>query len=249
MAPNVRRSDPPYMQIAEDIRRRIRSGQLRDGDLVPSTRQLAREWGVSVPTAAKALMTLRAEGYVRGVAGTGTIVSAGTTTHHPGEDRLQAIEQTGRIYPPNEHAVIRSAELVPAPDAIADALGLDPGAEVIRRHRVTYRDEAPVSASTSWLPGELAGAAPRLLATERITPGTSSKRPDGPSCEALTRSPPGRQPRKMLPTSACLPARPWHAPVTGGMTVRAMSSNTASASQSRDAGHRTGTGSVGTAAE
>ena len=173
MAPNVRRSDPPYMQIAEDIRRRIRSGQLRDGELVPSTRQLAREWGVSVPTAAKALMTLRSEGYVRGVAGTGTIVCAGTTAHHPGGDRLQAIAQTGRIYPPNEYAVIRSAELMPAPEAIADALGMDPGAEVIRRHRVTYRDESPVSASTSWLPGELAGVAPRLLATERIIEGTA----------------------------------------------------------------------------
>jgi DNA-binding GntR family transcriptional regulator len=173
MAPNVRKSDPPYMQIAEDIRRQVRSGQLRDGDLVPSTRQLAREWGVSVPTAAKALTTLRAEGYVRGVPGTGTIVCAGTTTLHPGGDRLEAIAQTGRIYPPNEHAVIRSAELVPAPDAIADALGLEPGVQVIRRHRITYRDDTPVSASTSWLPGNLADVAPRLLSTERIIAGTA----------------------------------------------------------------------------
>ena len=173
MARNVRREDPPYMQIAEDIRRQIRSGQLRDGDLVPSTRQLAREWGVSVPTAAKALTTLRSEGYVRGVAGTGTIVCAGSTTHLPGGDRLEAIARTGRIYPPNERAVIHSAELVAAPDAIADALGVAAGTEVIRRHRVTYRDDSPVSASTSWLPGDLAASAPRLLATERIIEGTS----------------------------------------------------------------------------
>jgi DNA-binding GntR family transcriptional regulator len=173
MAPNVRRENPPYLQIAEDVRRQIRSGQLRDGGLVPSTRQLAREWNVSVPTAAKALMTLRSEGYVRGVAGTGTIVCAGTTTPWPGGDRLEPIALTGRIYPPSERAAIRAAELVPAPDAIADALGLAPGTEVIRRHRVTYRGDAPVSASTSWLPGELAGSAPRLLATERIIEGTA----------------------------------------------------------------------------
>ncbi|MGH3067267.1 MAG: GntR family transcriptional regulator [Streptosporangiaceae bacterium] len=161
------------MQIVEHIRRQIRSGQLSDGDLVPSTRQLARDWKVSAPTAAKALTTLRSEGYVRGIPGTGTIVCASATMHHAGGDRLHAIAQTGRIYPPREHAEITSTEAMPAPDAIADALGLDIGAEVIRRHRVTYRDDIPVSASTSWLPGEIAVNAPRLLSTERITEGTA----------------------------------------------------------------------------
>lgn len=173
MAPNVARQEPPYLQIAEDIRRRVRSGELHDGDLVPSTRQLAREWSVSVPTASKALATLRSEGYVRGVPGTGTIVCANQTMQHSGGDRLQSIARTGRIYPPNERAVIASAELVPAPEAIADALSVSPGADVIRRHRVTLRDDVPVSASTSWMPGEFAEAAPRLLTTERILAGTA----------------------------------------------------------------------------
>jgi DNA-binding GntR family transcriptional regulator len=172
VAPTARRLEPPYLQIAEHIRQQIRSGQLRDGDLVPSTRQLARDWQVAPPTAAKALRALRSEGYVRGVPGTGTVVCAGTTTHVAGRDRLRAIAQTGRIYPSNERAVIKTAELLPAPAQIADALGLRPGVEVIRRHRVTYRDDVPVSASTTWLDGALAPSAPRLLATERITEGT-----------------------------------------------------------------------------
>jgi DNA-binding GntR family transcriptional regulator len=172
VAPNVARQEPPYQQIAEDIRRRIRSGELHDGDLVPSTRQLARDWDVSVPTASKALAALRSEGYVRGVVGTGTIVCAGETVHHSAADRLRAIARTGRIYPPDERAVITSAELVPAPDAVADAISVEPGAEVIRRHRITYRNDVPVSASTSWFPGELAAAAPLLLTAERIRAGT-----------------------------------------------------------------------------
>ena len=173
MAPAVQRPNPPYMQIVEHIRRQIRSGQLSDGDLVPSVRQLARDWQVSAPTAAKALTTLRSEGYVRGVPGTGTIVCANATMHHAGGDRLRALAQTGRIYPPNERAEITAAGLVPAPADVADALSVAAGAEVIRRHRVTYRDGAPVSASTSWLTGELATAAPRLLTAERITEGTA----------------------------------------------------------------------------
>jgi DNA-binding GntR family transcriptional regulator len=172
VAPNVARQEPPYQQIAEDIRRRVRSGELRDGDMVPSTRQLARDWDVSVPTAAKALTALRSEGYVRGVPGTGTIVCANETVHHTDQDRLLSIKSTGRIYPPNERAVITAAELVPASEAIAAALNVEPGAGVIRRHRVTLRDDVPETASTSWMPGDLATAAPLLLTAERIRSGT-----------------------------------------------------------------------------
>jgi DNA-binding GntR family transcriptional regulator len=172
MAPTVDRPEPPYLQIAGHLRRQIRSGQLRDGDLVPSVRQLAREWHVSPPTAEKALGTLRSEGYVRGVPGMGTVVSASMAMSYAGRDRLHAV-RTGRIYPPNERAEIRSAELVTAPDAIADALGLAAGAQVVRRHRVTYRDDIPVSASTTWMAGELAQDAPRLLSVERIIEGTA----------------------------------------------------------------------------
>jgi DNA-binding GntR family transcriptional regulator len=172
MSPMVQRPEPPYLQIVEHLRRQVRSGQLRDGDLVPSTRQLAKDWGVSVPTAAKALATLRSEGYVRGVAGVGTVVCAGSTAHYPGRDRLQAAKATGRIYPPGERAVIVSAELMIVSPAIGDALGVDPGANVIRRHRITYRDDVPISASVTWLDGRLAETSPRLLSTERIIEGT-----------------------------------------------------------------------------
>ena len=172
MSPTVQRPEPPYQQIVENIRRRIRSGELHDGDLVPSTRQLARDWQVSPPTAAKALSALRAEGLVRGVVGTGTVVCAGTTAHNAGVDLMRSIRTTGRIYPPNERAVIKSATLVPAPAEIADALGLPPGTEVIRRHRITLRDDEPISASITWLDGKLAEVAPRLLTAERILHGT-----------------------------------------------------------------------------
>jgi DNA-binding GntR family transcriptional regulator len=170
--PEVRRQEPPYLQIAGHFRRRIRSGEMQDGDQLPSNRQIASDWSVSVPTASKAMMTLRAEGYVRGVPGVGTTVCAGSTAHPAGEDRLRAARSTGRIYPPGEHAAILSAGLVPAPGEIADALGIEPGVPVIRRQRVTYRGDTPISASVTWLDGSLAEAAPRLLSTERIIAGT-----------------------------------------------------------------------------
>jgi UTRA domain len=85
---------------------------------------------------------------------------------------LRSIWATGRIYPPNEHAAIKSASPVPAPPEIAGALSLAAGTYVIRRHRVTYRDDMPISASVACLDGKLAGVAPLLLTTERLVQGT-----------------------------------------------------------------------------
>lgn len=172
MSPAVERPLPPYLQIAEDVRRRITTGELQDGDMVPSVRQLARDWGVAQPTAAKAISFLQSEGVVETVHGVGTRVCAGKKTHNPAQERLHAVRETGKIYPANERAVITAAELMPAPPEIADALGVEEGSSVVRRHRVTYRDDVPVSASTTWMPGRLADGAPKLVSTERILHGT-----------------------------------------------------------------------------
>jgi DNA-binding transcriptional regulator YhcF (GntR family) len=75
VARSVAQSDPPYLRIVAEIRRRITTGKLAAGDQVPSTRQIAREWGVAIATATKVLTTLRQEGLVRAVPGVGTVVA------------------------------------------------------------------------------------------------------------------------------------------------------------------------------
>jgi DNA-binding GntR family transcriptional regulator len=171
LAPQVHRPDPPYMQVVKHIRGRIESGELRDGDVIPSARQLTKDWNISLATATKALATLRAEGLVKGVQGIGTTVTT-SRTGHTATDRAKATHSTGRIYTPDEHAKIRDAALATASEQVADALGIKVGAPVIQRHRVTYRGDIPVSASISWFDGALAAAAPRLLETGRILQGT-----------------------------------------------------------------------------
>ncbi|MFI6320091.1 TetR/AcrR family transcriptional regulator C-terminal domain-containing protein [Nonomuraea sp. NPDC050556] len=74
---------PPYMRIVDDIRGRIASGELRPGDRVPSTRQVAKDFGVALATAAKALTTLRMEGTVQTEPRFGTIVSSRTVKPRP----------------------------------------------------------------------------------------------------------------------------------------------------------------------
>jgi AcrR family transcriptional regulator len=67
---------PPYARITAELRRRIADGELRAGDLLPSTRQIVRDFGVAMATATKVLTTLQYEGLARPVPGIGTVVDA-----------------------------------------------------------------------------------------------------------------------------------------------------------------------------
>jgi DNA-binding GntR family transcriptional regulator len=161
------------LQITEHFRELIKSGQLKEGDRLPSARQLVEQWHVAIATAARVLSTLRAEGLVRTIpgGGGGTVVAVQGIAYAP-QDRVVAARRWGRIYPPGEHARIVAAELTVAPQHVADALGAEPGSPVIRRHRITLNGDTPVSASTSWFAGELAESAPLLLVAERLRQGT-----------------------------------------------------------------------------
>ena len=172
--PKVERSLPPYMQVIAHIRDQIHSGELRAGDLIPSDRSIAKEWGISRATAQKVIAALKAEGLAETVQGSGTRVqSVEHHLHRSGRDRALSVRRTGRIYSPGEYARITTAELAPAPADVAGVLGIEEGAPTIRRVRVTYgADDSPTSASISWYDGRLAAAAPRLLKTERIKEGS-----------------------------------------------------------------------------
>ncbi|MBT2233357.1 TetR/AcrR family transcriptional regulator C-terminal domain-containing protein [Nonomuraea sp. NEAU-A123] len=79
---------PPYVRIVDDIKRRIADGELRAGDRVPSTRQLARDWDVALATAAKALARLGQQGVVVAEPRVGTVVAGppGRSPRHPHGD-------------------------------------------------------------------------------------------------------------------------------------------------------------------
>lgn len=163
---------PKFREIAEQFRKRILGGELRAGVELPSERALALEFGVSRPTATRALELLRHEGLVYSVQGSGTFVADMAVNRRP-SDRYQRSRNAGRIYGDGERAEIVSAELVERPpEHVANALRIGPRTAAIRRRRVIWHGEVPVEVSTSWFSASLAASAPRLLSTERIRPGT-----------------------------------------------------------------------------
>lgn len=65
---------PIYQQIKEAIKASILSGELKEGDMLPSIRQLAKELKVSVITTTRAYNDLQYEGFVTNVQGKGCYV-------------------------------------------------------------------------------------------------------------------------------------------------------------------------------
>ncbi|ROP42192.1 TetR/AcrR family transcriptional regulator C-terminal domain-containing protein [Saccharothrix texasensis] len=116
---SAQRPDPPYRRIVAELRARILTGDLRPGDRMLSTRQIAQRWGVAVATATRVVATLRDEGLVETKVGSGTVIGA----------RRDPEPTAGRVTPPRPGGVAEQAStrghVLRAAIAIADAEGLD----------------------------------------------------------------------------------------------------------------------------
>ena len=84
--------DPIYEQIARQIRAQILSGELSEGDLLPSIRALARDLQISVITTKRAYEELEREGLLNTVGGKGTFV-ADQNPEFLREKKMKAVEE------------------------------------------------------------------------------------------------------------------------------------------------------------
>ncbi|MER5948266.1 GntR family transcriptional regulator [Streptomyces sp. NPDC001904] len=78
---------PPSRRIADDLRRRIESGELSSGDKLPSERALADEYGAARNTAREAVRILREQGLVTSKHGSGVFVREPQKLFRFGSDR------------------------------------------------------------------------------------------------------------------------------------------------------------------
>ncbi|NID14070.1 PLP-dependent aminotransferase family protein [Luteibacter yeojuensis] len=100
---------PLGRQIFEGLREAILSGRLRAGDRLPSTRDLAEQWGVSRTIVVIAFEQLLAEGYVGSRRGSGTYVLPGIAARI-----VDRREETIALSAYGRRAQAASAAIVPA---------------------------------------------------------------------------------------------------------------------------------------
>lgn len=65
---------PMYEQIKQRIKQDIFSGKLKNNDVLPSVRQLAKDLNVSMITTKRTYMELEHEGFIYTISGKGTFV-------------------------------------------------------------------------------------------------------------------------------------------------------------------------------
>ena len=80
---------PIYEQIMDQIKAKITAGDLKENDILPSVRTLAKDLKISALTVKKAYDNLEQEGYTVTVHGKGTYVAAANTERMLEEQRRE----------------------------------------------------------------------------------------------------------------------------------------------------------------
>ncbi|MGM1064200.1 GntR family transcriptional regulator [Saccharothrix sp. Mg75] len=80
--PRVSRGESLHQQVARNIRNQIAAGLLRDGQPLPSTRELAQQWDVSVFTINEAMKLLASENVITSKPRAGRVVNAPDQAAH-----------------------------------------------------------------------------------------------------------------------------------------------------------------------
>jgi GntR family transcriptional regulator len=173
-------ADPMYRQIAEDLRRKIESGEIPPGSQLPTEIELREKYNASRNTIRDAIKWLTTRSLVETRPGQGTFVVekinpfvttlSDADTGGSGEVGVQL----ARTVEPREfRASPPRLEIQGADSRVAQELQVDLGTTVVTRHQQRFIDGTPWSLQTSFYPLSLVeGGAARLIQAENIKEGT-----------------------------------------------------------------------------
>ncbi|MBS2538804.1 GntR family transcriptional regulator [Catenulispora sp. NF23] len=184
-----------YERAANDLRRRIRSGEWGPGEQLPAETTLAAHYGVNVTTLRNAIRVLKVEGLVESIHGKGNFVRAPRTLIERSPERYQWEKDRARLSEAERIGTgatekdtgLRFEDLefyakyddIVATNELSEVFGVPLGTKMLRRtFRTSSRHEdAPISLVTSYLVHAVVARNPALL-DERNEPwpgGTQSQ--------------------------------------------------------------------------
>lgn len=159
-------SPPKYVVVLNALQERIENGTYPAGSLLPSETQLMNEFGVSRPTAVRALGILKQDGWIESQQGKGSFVRS-RPTGRGAPDRTRTLLEGDE----DAEVTVLDAGPVLASDRAAAALGIDSGTPVVQRRRLLVAGEVgPVELSTVLVPVDLASGT-GVSSKERLTGG------------------------------------------------------------------------------
>ena len=161
---------PKYHRIYLVLRQHLEEGRFAGG--VPGELALMEQFGVSRVTVRRALSQLASEGRITRHPGRATVPTRKPATSPAKASQASRTQLTGLL----ENLVsmglrtsvrVVSLEMLPAPEGVAQALGVPAGAEVQKAIRIRSTREGPLSRMTTWVPLSVARAFTRRELTHK----------------------------------------------------------------------------------
>ncbi len=146
---------PLYLQIEEELRTLVQSGELAPLSQVPSEVDLASRFHVSRMTARKAVDRLVSTGVLFRQTGKGTFVAAPKIAH--GISMQLSFSAAMRSLGLDQRTRVLSSGVMTAPANIASALELPPGALIVHLRRLRAVEGEPAAIHQTYLPATYAG--------------------------------------------------------------------------------------------
>tara|TARA_R110000751_G_scaffold272764_1_gene373090 strand:+ start:107223 stop:108062 length:840 start_codon:yes stop_codon:yes gene_type:complete len=142
----TKKNAPRYLSLADDLRTRIETGDLKAGDRLPSELELSNTYGFSRGTVVKAIEQLVTQGFVNRRQGSGSFVS--TRSLHRRAGKLLSFSDTVRE--DGHRTEQRFLGFRDAEAAEAQEFGVSPPAMVLTRQRMI--DGVPCAIHRSLIP-------------------------------------------------------------------------------------------------
>lgn len=166
----------PYQAIADQLRAEILAGTWDRPDMpFPGARAIGERFGVSIPTASRAIQQLAAQGLLVTKAGQRPLVvhpDARTTAWPLTRRYAKARAAQGLVFAGDVQGELRkvtiSREWAAPPPVIAQFLRVDPGAQILRRVSRTYLNDRPVEDTAMHFPATVVADVPELETAESI---------------------------------------------------------------------------------
>jgi GntR family transcriptional regulator len=143
------------VQLADQLRQRIREGEWAEGAQLPTENTFAATYGVSRSTVRAALQQLENQGFTVTRHGSGTFISPYSRSIKSGLQELTSMSETVRAHGMTPGMRFRSAEYRNANPHEAEALALKPEARVLATERSILADGEVVAFSFDAIPAEL----------------------------------------------------------------------------------------------
>ena len=155
-----------HLDLADALRSRIAARDLGERGALPGELDLATEYGTSRVTVRRALDLLRREGLVTSRRGSGWFAAVDPLRQPLG--RVKTVEAAVEAAGARPGRRVVAFGFVEAPAAVADALRVDRGADVLRVERVNLADDEPFALVTVWVRADV-GADISRADVERTT--------------------------------------------------------------------------------